>query len=63
MPCNTTGTDTCDNNLASRVCNCLPGYEGDTCTGNIDECNPNPCVNGGVCEDLINAYECTCPAG
>jgi Notch-like protein len=63
MPCNTTGTDTCDNNLASRVCNCLPGYEGDTCTGNIDECNPNPCVNGGVCEDFINAYECTCPAG
>ncbi|XP_041474351.1 uncharacterized protein LOC121423126 [Lytechinus variegatus] len=28
-----------------------------------DECNPNPCRNGGICTDLINAYSCNCPAG
>ena len=29
----------------------------------IDECNPNPCLNGAVCVDGINSYTCNCPAG
>ena len=29
----------------------------------IDECNPNPCLNGAVCVDGINGYSCVCPAG
>ena len=29
----------------------------------IDECNPNPCLNGAVCVDGINGYTCFCPAG
>ena len=29
----------------------------------IDNCDPNPCVNGGVCTDGINSYTCTCAEG
>ena len=28
-----------------------------------DECNPNPCRNGGTCRDLISSFLCDCPAG
>ncbi|XP_072482646.1 coagulation factor IX [Notamacropus eugenii] len=28
-----------------------------------DQCESNPCLNGGVCKDEINAYECWCPRG
>lgn len=27
-----------------------------------DICNPNPCHNGGQCEDLFNLFKCQCPA-
>ena len=29
---------------------------------NIDDCSPNPCIEG-VCRDGINGYECECPTG
>ncbi|PFX27383.1 Neurogenic locus Notch protein [Stylophora pistillata] len=29
----------------------------------IDECSSNPCLNRGVCNDQVNGYVCTCPAG
>lgn len=28
----------------------------------INECASMPCLNGGVCEDLLNNYTCTCTA-
>ena len=28
-----------------------------------DDCSPDPCENGGTCQDDINAYTCTCPIG
>ena len=27
---------------------------------NIDDCNPNPCMNNGSCKDLVNNYSCEC---
>ena len=39
------------------------GYTGVNCETNIDECASQPCVNGGVCQDLINKFKCSCPAG
>ncbi|MBM4378309.1 MAG: calcium-binding EGF-like domain-containing protein [Deltaproteobacteria bacterium] len=30
---------------------------------NVDDCAPNPCLNGGTCTDGINAFTCTCAAG
>ena len=29
----------------------------------IDECESNPCVNGGSCVDGIGSYSCICPTG
>lgn len=36
---------------------------GENCSVNIDECESEPCQNGGACVDQINAYTCTCAAG
>src|SRR5690606_7720839 len=30
---------------------------------NIDDCSPNPCLNGGTCKDGVNAFTCQCPSG
>ena len=27
----------------------------------INECNSNPCQNGGTCQDLYEGYQCHCP--
>ena len=29
----------------------------------INECASTPCVNGGICNNLINSYTCTCRPG
>lgn len=28
-----------------------------------DDCNPDPCLNGGTCRDLTDAFECLCKTG
>ena len=45
----------------SNFCLCLTGFTGPNCQYDIDDCNPNPCLNGGICRDGINSYSCTCP--
>ena len=30
---------------------------------NINDCDPNPCENGGSCTDGVDSYSCTCVAG
>ena len=51
-------------NNASNECECLPGYmaNGNNCV-KIDECDPDPCQNGGTCTDLVNAFSCACVPG
>ncbi|KAH3692796.1 hypothetical protein DPMN_194548 [Dreissena polymorpha] len=29
----------------------------------INECAPAPCKNNATCNDLLNAYSCTCAPG
>ena len=33
---------------------------GITYETNIDDCIGHLCANGGICNDLINDYSCTC---
>jgi protein crumbs len=46
------------------VCSCIPGFEGENCGVNIDECDPDPCYPGqGTCKDEIAMYVCECEPG
>ncbi|CAF0703504.1 unnamed protein product [Brachionus calyciflorus] len=44
-------------------CQCATGYTGYRCENEINECVSNPCQNGGICENAVNSYKCTCPLG
>ena len=49
-------------------CRCIEGWEGLTCSEDINECASLPCQNGGVCSDSTTAtmsldqYACNCTA-
>ncbi|KAL3857351.1 hypothetical protein ACJMK2_012027 [Sinanodonta woodiana] len=40
-------------------CFCKPGYHGQWCHLEIDECSSNPCPVLYDCHDLVNDYKCT----
>lgn len=39
------------------------GFTGTQCEIDIDECKDQPCLNGGVCQDRINSFKCSCAIG
>lgn len=52
----------CSNVGGMAVCSCPPGWTGEHCEIDIDECASNPCLHGD-CVDLVNAYQCICLPG
>ena len=40
---------TCEDKVDGFMCHCLPGFIGDTCEIDYDDCSSNPCLNGGEC--------------
>lgn len=52
----------CESRQSLYYCSCQPGFSGDNCDVNIDDCSSNPCVNG-KCVDGVNRYDCECNEG
>ena len=44
-------------------CVCEPGWSGDMCDVNINDCDPNRCANNGECIDGVNDFTCVCEQG
>ena len=63
-PCENGGTcrDTPGSHYHSHICDCPPGFTGDRCEFNKDDCRNSPCVNG-KCIDGIEAFTCKCDPG
>uniref|UniRef100_A0ACD5UVN6 Uncharacterized protein n=1 Tax=Avena sativa TaxID=4498 RepID=A0ACD5UVN6_AVESA len=56
-----------ENTTPGHVCKCIAGYAGNPYVPNgcqdIDECQANPCSNGGVCKNRLGGYDCPCKSG
>uniref|UniRef100_A0A3B3DUQ7 EGF-like domain-containing protein n=1 Tax=Oryzias melastigma TaxID=30732 RepID=A0A3B3DUQ7_ORYME len=61
-PCKN-GASCTNTGKGSYTCACRPGYLGKDCETETNECDSNPCKNGGSCKDLENGYSCACPQG
>lgn len=38
-------------------CHCLKGFQGKTCSEDIDECQLSPCSHGGTCRNTLGSYQ------
>lgn len=56
-------TSQCVLHSGSPMCLCNPGFSGETCDVNIDDCHNVICLHGGTCLDDVLAYHCTCMPG
>lgn len=55
---------TCRDSSQGYKCECSVGFGGRKCELQVQNCNPNPCMNGGKCSALKgNQYQCHCAKG
>ncbi|XP_065815558.1 protein eyes shut homolog [Labrus bergylta] len=57
------GATCMDGEGSNFTCRCPPGFMGDFCEVDVNECCSAPCLNGAICQDLINSYVCHCRSG
>ncbi|XP_029691510.1 protein eyes shut homolog [Takifugu rubripes] len=51
------------NNASSYTCICAPGWSGQNCRLDVNDCVRHWCQNGATCVDEIDGYSCVCPGG
>ncbi len=49
--------------VADFECSCSAGYRGRFCDEEINECDSDPCGNGGSCTDEEAKFSCSCAKG
>ena len=60
---------TCNVLIGYFTCDRMSEYTGETCTIDINDCDPNPCSNPNPCgnnggrTDLVNNFMCACITG
>uniref|UniRef100_A0A7E4UU52 Neurogenic locus Notch protein n=1 Tax=Panagrellus redivivus TaxID=6233 RepID=A0A7E4UU52_PANRE len=52
---------TCSDSKMTISCHCVPGYSGDRCEKNSDDCKANKCHPEAKCVDILRGYKCECP--
>ncbi|KAH9489124.1 hypothetical protein Btru_057137 [Bulinus truncatus] len=48
---------------AGYLCVCVAGAEGENCSKDINDCEPNPCLHNSTCRDKFNNFTCVCSPG
>ena len=56
----------CDGGSGVAVCDCgvVIGYDGVTCSDDINECDitPSLCEHDGICSNTVGSFTCDCTA-
>lgn len=60
QPCLNGGA--CEDQFNQFSCACLPGWGGERCQSDLDECASQPCVHGS-CRDVLAGFRCLCQPG
>lgn len=56
-------TAICYDLFGGYSCVCIPGYSGDDCEINIDDCLSEPCLHGTCKDQGPEIYSCICESG
>ncbi|KAM5281536.1 vitamin K-dependent protein S [Ctenodactylus gundi] len=66
LPCNKDGYVSCKDGQAAYTCICKPGWEGQRCELDINECKDPLSMNGGcsqICDNTLGSFQCSCRSG